>query len=740
MKTFYFIAVLLLGAASAWAQAQISPSARFMLHRAMNSPSRSEAQATVLAIVDLDRNAAASADLLPGTEIVAERGTLALVRFPIDKTEELAALPQVRSISFGKEAMPLMNEARKASYVEPVLQGTGFDRTYRGEGVILGMMDSGLDPNHINFYNQDLSANRITWMATIYGTSGRMTEYKTPSEILSFSTENPQSTHATHVAGIMGGGYNRTATVATSATLTGLDTRRVPFYGVAPYAEMNLCAGDLYEENITLAAENVAQRAKAAGKPCVFNLSVGSVIGPHDGTDAYNRYMSELGKEMIICIAAGNDGNSPVSLQNEFATTPQIKTVLTRSDITWNGVVEVWNSDATAFDISLEFVNSATGAVAWSVRIPANKVLYISNSSDNTQGATHNTVFDKAFSSSSNVYATTETNAVNNRYMAQLQFDLTPLSGSSLVPVLAISGTAGKMNAYSQSVEGLGFGNSLTGNAPAAGYTAGNPSQSINNLAMADNIICVGAYLDRLVYPSLDGNAYKYSGYDDADVGHVAAFTSYGTSPSGRSLPDFCAPGMGVISSYSQYCAAKESELSARATTTENAPVGTTSRTNTWGIEAGTSMATPYVAGSVALLLEADPTLNVDRVRTLLSETSMKRTGRTEAEQTQWGAGAVNIQDAMLKLIGKPSAINGVNADTARRLSVTRYPGSVAAKVAGSSVVAARLYSVAGALAASAHTSGDEATLSTAGLPGGVYVLKVEAADGTSESRSIIIE
>ena len=33
MKTFYFIAVLLLGAASAWAQAQISPSARFMLHR-----------------------------------------------------------------------------------------------------------------------------------------------------------------------------------------------------------------------------------------------------------------------------------------------------------------------------------------------------------------------------------------------------------------------------------------------------------------------------------------------------------------------------------------------------------------------------------------------------------------------------------------------------------------------------------------------------------------------------------
>ena len=151
-------------------------------------------------------------------------------------------------------------------------------------------------------------------------------------------------------------------------------------------------------------------------------------------------------------------------------------------------------------------------------------------------------------------------------------------------------------------------------------------------------------------------------------------------------------------------------------------------------------MATPYVAGSVALLLEADPTLTVDKVRTLLSETSMKRTGRTDAEQAQWGAGAVNIQDAMLKLLGKPSAINGVNADTARRLSVTRYPGSVAAKVAGSSVVAARLYSVAGALAASAHTSGDEATLSTAGLPGGVYVLKVEAADGTSESRSIIIE
>ncbi|MCI9607021.1 MAG: S8 family serine peptidase [Muribaculaceae bacterium] len=743
MKTFYTFAAMLLVAACAFAQARVAPVARFLVHQAEHAQSRTDVERPVLAFVDLDKDTSYSnLASTPGVEIVSVRGSIALVRFPIGKTDDIAAMPGIKSISFGYEAKPLMDEARKVSYVDQVQQGTDLPegKNYRGRGVILGMMDTGLDANHINFYDTQQQANRITWCATIYGTEGSMTEYDSPAKILAFSTDNPRSTHGTHVAGIMSGAFNKKGSVATTE---GKKDKNVPFYGVAPSAELNLCAGDLYETNITLAAEAVLNRAKAAGKPAVFNLSVGSVAGPHDGTDAYNRYMNELGKEMVICIAAGNDGTEPISLQADFAATPEVKTALGKSGESWSGLVDVWNSTATPFDVTLAFVNSSTGDVAWSVAIPTDmgdgKVFLLSNSADNTSGATHNTVFDKGFSSSSNVYAATAVDGDNNRYNAQIQFSLTPAQGSALVPVLIFKGTAGSLDAYSQSSSGLVFTNTI-GGGEAAGYTAGNASQSINNLAMAENIICVGSYTDRIKWPTLSGEIYAYSNYSEDAVGQVSDFTSYGDGPT-RHLPDFCAPGMGIISSFSQYYVntlnVEDKGLSAKVTTSQN--VSTGSRSNPWGIEQGTSMATPYVAGAVAMMLEANPALGVADIRSILSSTCMQRTGRTEAEQLQWGAGAVNVLDAVRKVLGLTSGVADIRGDAGSRLAVEVFSGSVVAKVAGASAVTARLFSSSGALAASAQGGAGQVSLSTAGLQKGVYVLAVDA-DGASASKSVVIE
>lgn len=746
MKAFIILAAMLLSTSLAWAQAKISPSGRFLIHQAAQNQSR--AQEPVLAFVDLATpDAEATLAATPGVEVVAVRGSIALARFPLADAVAISELPAVRSLSFGQEAAPLMNEARKASFVNPVLQGTDLSQSYRGSGVILGMMDIGLDPNHINFYDYNLTANRITWFATI-NAAGAMTQYDTPAKIRAFTTDNPGGSHATHVAGIMGGAYNREGSVASiSGDVAVVSDKNVPFYGVAPNAELNLCVGELFETNITLAAETILKRAQAAAKPCAFNLSIGSVLGPHDGTDAYNRYMNELGKDMIICIAAGNDGASPVSLQGNFADTPQIKTILSGDGSVYNGVVDIWNSTNTTFDLTFALIDPATGAVAWSVRIPTNmggeKIFYLSNSSDKTPGATHSTAFDNAFTTTSDLYVSNEVNADNNRYMAQLQFDLIPEDDSKLVPAIFISGTSGSVNAYSQSGYGLVFSNTLNG-APASGYTAGNPTQSINNLAMAENIICVGAYIDRVKWGVLSKQITGYSNYSDSEIGEVAPFTSFGSGPY-RALPDFCAPGMAIISSYNQYNVDMDnigkSILSATATTSINAPAASTgTRSNSWAYMQGTSMACPFVTGSVALLLEADPALKVDKVRSLLTETCMARTGRTPDEQKQWGAGAVNIQDAMLRLFGNPSAIGSVLNDPARRLAIDLAHGSVVARVAGASALTARLYSTSGALAATATASADAVTLSTSGLPKGVYILRVTSPSGISESRSILVE
>jgi serine protease AprX len=64
----------------------------------------------------------------------------------------------------------------------------------------------------------------------------------------------------------------------------------------------------------------------------------------------------------------------------------------------------------------------------------------------------------------------------------------------------------------------------------------------------------------------------------------------------------------------------------------------------------GTSMATPYIAGVVALMLDADPTLSPDQIREILTSTASKVPGREEWEV---GAGFVNAHAAIDRVFNR---------------------------------------------------------------------------------------
>ncbi len=71
-----------------------------------------------------------------------------------------------------------------------------------------------------------------------------------------------------------------------------------------------------------------------------------------------------------------------------------------------------------------------------------------------------------------------------------------------------------------------------------------------------------------------------------------------------------------------------------------------------YAVLSGTSMATPYVSGTVALMLQADPTLSPDRVRDILRGTAFD--AGPAGWDPDWGYGLVNSYSAVARVEGQP--------------------------------------------------------------------------------------
>ena len=143
--------------------------------------------------------------------------------------------------------------------------------------------------------------------------------------------------------------------------------------------------------------------------------------------------------------------------------------------------------------------------------------------------------------------------------------------------------------------------------------------------------------------------------YDQSDVGSpggtgsttddLSAFSSLGPTADGRTRPDVVAPGEPII-------AARASGAAVSSSIT----VGGDHFKN-----AGTSMASPHVAGIVALLLQRNNTLTADQVRQALTvgATTSGLTAKTPDLLNSYGAGKVDAAAVLGSVSEDTSAYSG---------------------------------------------------------------------------------
>jgi len=169
----------------------------------------------------------------------------------------------------------------------------------------------------------------------------------------------------------------------------------------------------------------------------------------------------------------------------------------------------------------------------------------------------------------------------------------------------------------------------------AAGNEGDHGSGTIESPGAAFNVITVGAVND---YNTPDINddelSYYATSYEYKGVSYDPWGSAKGPTGDGRPKPDVLAPGEHIWSTAS---------VPLSHTYEDRAHAGL----QLYGERSGTSMAAPHVAGTVALMLHANPNLTPAQVKAILKQTARLNDNLNELDRNDRGRGIIDAYAAV---------------------------------------------------------------------------------------------
>ncbi len=620
----------------------------------------------------------------------------------------LILILMIFSIIFSN-AQALLDKAVPDGRVDSVLSGEGLPQGFDGEGVIIGITDWGFDYTHPVFYDVDMIHYRVLRAWDQFKTSGPApagfdygTEYVGAEELLNAhcDTANPYdyAYHGTHCASIAGG--------------AGAGTK---YKGVARGAEFLFATLDLTDQAVIDAWNWMYNVAQTEGKRLVISMSWGVyMLDNMDGSgllaDEVKR-LTDLG--VVFVTSAGNNGDVDFHLKYDFNQNSG-DTMRTRflfpshsSDL-WGSSITMMNSANSPFAFSMNVMDNAFNIVA--------STPYVETIGENGYVDTFIVVNGDTLVYNYEIRPDNEYNHAPSvrlrvKYNDRYKFGL------------AVTAENGIYHAWNVAEITKAWGNwGAPFQTPTAypDWIAGDNEYGISTPANIDEIITVAAHYA------------KYTVGNDVFGGDIADFSSAGPGFHDVRKPEISAPGKNVISAISSY--------TNTYTGSYKASVDFNGRTYKFAMLSGTSMSCPFVAGVVALILQANPYLSVAQVKDIIAETAYNDAHTAAAGVNRFGYGKINAYQAVLR------ALNTVGVEEHIRAHESEYavfpnPSDghffVTVKTEADEV-ACTLHDLTGKMIFSEKLQPGVNRLETQNLPSGCYLLRL--SDGTKFVTKKIIK
>ena len=295
-----------------------------------------------------------------GIQVVPLLGGYAVITLPESEIDAYSDRVQVEFIEKPKRLYFELFQAKGASCIRTVQ--TGRDGL-TGKGILVGIVDSGVDYFHPDFRNTDGSSRILRlWDQSIPGKppQGYVTGTEYTKEEIDEALELGEnqgrrlvpsvdySGHGTSVLGIAAGNGRASDGV----------NRGVAYESDLLVVKMGIPRENSFPRTTELiqGIDYLVRQSLSLKRPMVINISFGNNYGSHRGDSLLETYIdtvSAMGR-LVICTATGNNGNQPLHAGGTLAQgqTRQIELSVSQREPTLN--VQLWKSYEDEMEIYIE--------------------------------------------------------------------------------------------------------------------------------------------------------------------------------------------------------------------------------------------------------------------------------------------------------------------------------------------------------------------------------------------------